>query len=531
MRRDVQGQRAHAAEEIQDRLCRGRPEPPRRGRIDARRGLGVRLQEGIRSRPERHLSEALHQGRWTEQPPNVAGQQGVARRVVDAEKDRFEPFALLGAETLHQLAETARIRVHRDERQVDRTSVRRGARESVAKRAGAIAFVEDRDPESLDLATQRDQHRTQQGVMNRTLLRGDDAVRPRAVHAESHRIASHRERGASGRPAWHDCDSRADGSHRMPLPGAARPRVRAPRRAHRSASAAFAAAARRTARRSRDIPHKEARGGSSCDERAWTSPGTASGSRCSRLLAWQPWRGGAAYEVVIVGAGIAGASLAYFLAERGLRRRPAPRARGAARVHSTGRSAATLVELDSNPTLLELKIQSAPFFRDPPAGLRRRTRCSSRAACSGSSRRAHWERDPASARPRSRRTVSPRAALARRGRRARSGARSTGGSPAALWVPERRPARRARDSCRAICATRARGGAELRLGAEVAGRRRRRRSRAAASARPTGELRARLVVDAAGAWAGRLARARRRVADPARPAPPDHRHVRAAARR
>jgi D-arginine dehydrogenase len=74
------------------------------------------------------------------------------------------------------------------------------------------------------------------------------------------------------------------------------------------------------------------------------------------------------FEIVIVGAGIAGASLAYFLAERGqsdvlLLEREAQLA-----VHSTGRSAATLAQMDSNPTLLELKVLSAPFFHRPPPG-------------------------------------------------------------------------------------------------------------------------------------------------------------------
>lgn len=74
------------------------------------------------------------------------------------------------------------------------------------------------------------------------------------------------------------------------------------------------------------------------------------------------------YEVVIVGAGIAGASLAYFLAQRGLRsvlllEREQQLAR-----HSTGRSAATLSRFDAHPTLLALKILAAPFFEDPPRG-------------------------------------------------------------------------------------------------------------------------------------------------------------------
>ncbi len=74
------------------------------------------------------------------------------------------------------------------------------------------------------------------------------------------------------------------------------------------------------------------------------------------------------YEVIIIGAGIAGASLAYFLAERGmsdvlvLERETQPA------YHATGRSAASLVELDPNPTVQQLKVLGARFLRHPPAG-------------------------------------------------------------------------------------------------------------------------------------------------------------------
>jgi len=74
------------------------------------------------------------------------------------------------------------------------------------------------------------------------------------------------------------------------------------------------------------------------------------------------------YQVVIVGGGIAGAALAYFLAERGvtdvllLERESQPG------YHATGRSAATLNEIDAVPTLQELKVLSAPFFHRPPPG-------------------------------------------------------------------------------------------------------------------------------------------------------------------
>ena len=74
------------------------------------------------------------------------------------------------------------------------------------------------------------------------------------------------------------------------------------------------------------------------------------------------------YEIIIIGGGIAGASLAYFLAERGatdvllLEREPQPG------YHSTGRSAAVAVEWDPIPALQELKVQGAAFLRDPPPG-------------------------------------------------------------------------------------------------------------------------------------------------------------------
>ena len=74
------------------------------------------------------------------------------------------------------------------------------------------------------------------------------------------------------------------------------------------------------------------------------------------------------FEAIIIGCGIAGASLAYFLAEQGmtdvliLEREEQPG------YHSTGRSAAVLVELDFIPSILQLKILGAGFLRKPPDG-------------------------------------------------------------------------------------------------------------------------------------------------------------------
>ena len=74
------------------------------------------------------------------------------------------------------------------------------------------------------------------------------------------------------------------------------------------------------------------------------------------------------FEMIIIGCGIAGASLAYFLAERGmtdiliLEREEQPG------YHSTGRSAAVLVEFDLVPSLLQLKLLGGRFLRNPPSG-------------------------------------------------------------------------------------------------------------------------------------------------------------------
>jgi D-arginine dehydrogenase len=74
------------------------------------------------------------------------------------------------------------------------------------------------------------------------------------------------------------------------------------------------------------------------------------------------------YDVVIVGAGIAGASLAYFLGERGITNVLVLERETQAGYHASGRSAATLVELDPIPTVQDLKVLGARFFHHPPQG-------------------------------------------------------------------------------------------------------------------------------------------------------------------
>lgn len=74
------------------------------------------------------------------------------------------------------------------------------------------------------------------------------------------------------------------------------------------------------------------------------------------------------FDIVIIGGGIAGASLAYFLASRGhgdlliLEREEQPG------YHATGRSASVAEEVDSIPTTRLLKVLGTRFLREPPAG-------------------------------------------------------------------------------------------------------------------------------------------------------------------
>lgn len=72
------------------------------------------------------------------------------------------------------------------------------------------------------------------------------------------------------------------------------------------------------------------------------------------------------FDLIIIGCGIAGASLAYFLTGRGMTNILILEKEEQPGYHSTGRAAAVLVELDPIPSVLELKLLSARFFRSPP---------------------------------------------------------------------------------------------------------------------------------------------------------------------
>lgn len=74
------------------------------------------------------------------------------------------------------------------------------------------------------------------------------------------------------------------------------------------------------------------------------------------------------FDVIIVGGGIAGASLAYFLTQRGVTDIALLERETQHGYHSTGRSAATLVEWDPIAAVQQLKAQGGEFLKNPPSG-------------------------------------------------------------------------------------------------------------------------------------------------------------------
>jgi D-arginine dehydrogenase len=76
----------------------------------------------------------------------------------------------------------------------------------------------------------------------------------------------------------------------------------------------------------------------------------------------------AGWDVVIVGAGVAGASLAYALARRGVGRVLVLEREGAPAHHASGRSAGVLNELSLDPVIHRMLSDGAAFLRSPPEG-------------------------------------------------------------------------------------------------------------------------------------------------------------------
>ncbi|MCA9773545.1 MAG: FAD-binding oxidoreductase, partial [Myxococcales bacterium] len=73
-------------------------------------------------------------------------------------------------------------------------------------------------------------------------------------------------------------------------------------------------------------------------------------------------------DIVIIGGGVAGAALAWRLAERGATNVVLLERESTHDYHASGRSAATLHTLIGEPATLLLSIRSGDFFRRPPGG-------------------------------------------------------------------------------------------------------------------------------------------------------------------
>jgi D-arginine dehydrogenase len=71
-------------------------------------------------------------------------------------------------------------------------------------------------------------------------------------------------------------------------------------------------------------------------------------------------------DIVIIGAGIAGASLAYCLVQRGCTDVIIVEKEDSPGYHTSGRSAAVLSQLDVDEIFMKLSVMSTPFFYSPP---------------------------------------------------------------------------------------------------------------------------------------------------------------------
>ncbi|MFN8544246.1 MAG: FAD-binding oxidoreductase [Candidatus Binatia bacterium] len=209
------------------------------------------------------------------------------------------------------------------------------------------------------------------------------------------------------------------------------------------------------------------------------------------------------FEVVIVGAGIAGASLAYFLAESGLTDVLLLEREDQLAYHSTGRSAAVLSELDPVAALRQLKTLAAPFLREPPAGFAEHpllARSGVMAVFAGAAWDAFQQAAPVLEADGMRLALLGRTEVL-----ARVPVLAADQVDGAVLLPDDGHIDVHELLSAYLRHARARGAA-LRLGAEVIGLRVD-GGRCTGVVTRGGEYRAALVVNAAGAWAGEVARA------------------------
>lgn len=206
-------------------------------------------------------------------------------------------------------------------------------------------------------------------------------------------------------------------------------------------------------------------------------------------------------EVAIVGAGIAGASLAYFLAERGIREVMLLEREQAPAYHATGRSAAVLVEVDASWTTMRLIVRGASFLRQPPPGFAEAPILDPRGALLAFKGVEWWGVRALSVLWR--RLGIRVELLSAKQAAARVPALETRSFSGAVWLPQdgRIDVHELHSSYLRHARQR---GAELRTGVEVIGIIAD-QGRCVGVATTAGDVRARWVVNAAGAWAGVLA--------------------------
>jgi len=209
------------------------------------------------------------------------------------------------------------------------------------------------------------------------------------------------------------------------------------------------------------------------------------------------------YEVIIVGAGIAGASFAYFLSRCGVSDVLLVERERTAGCHATGRSAAVAYPLDPHPVIQQLKAPGIDFLRDPPEGFSQHpllTRCGAMLVL----------KDPlwSSVRKAVAETAAPPGVaidlLSGEEARHRVPALDARECDGALFLPDA-----ARIDVHELLGSYLRGAkqraVEVRYDLEITGIRID-RGACTGVVTPRGEIRASRIVDAAGAWAGELGR-------------------------